>query len=82
MTSTADAIDALIRTTVDRFADQAAGHALMALEVMRRNPRSFTAVRAYVVASAQHEELTLRASTLRRLTVPAATVLDNMETRT
>jgi hypothetical protein len=82
MTSTAVAIDELIRTTVDRFADQAAAHARMALDVMRRNPRSPHALRAYVIASAQHEELTLRASTLRRLTVPAASVIDNMRNGT
>jgi thioester reductase-like protein len=79
MTTTAALMDEIIHTIFDRSLTKAAANARLMLDAVQSHPQSFDALRLYVVASAQSEEFELSAAAMRRLVVPAATVIDNME---
>lgn len=66
----------LIGTIFGRKLAETARNAAVAEAAMAAHPDAFNPVRAYVVASTQHEELVLWVGSYRRAVVPAAERLD------
>lgn len=66
----------LLGTIFGRKLAETARNAALAERAMAEHPDAYNPVRAYVVASTQHEELVLRVGSFRRAAVPAAERVD------
>jgi hypothetical protein len=71
-----NSVAGLVGTIFGRKLAETEQNARIAVRAMADHPDAFNPVRAYVVASSQHEELVLRVGSFRRNAVPAAERLD------